>query len=155
MKCSSDPWHTLYSFVLVTVQNCLIYGFTLTYCVTLLRVLPLRIPAISEGNSRDILCDTGRIFGCQAGINLHGCIPGLFADLAGNLFACWWVGCRWTSKKWIFYSNVVTGMVTIYVWIYNFETNLDQLLTFIEKAVLRANKGNGLCSLSVFWNVLD
>lgn len=65
-------------------------------------VVGFRIYAIGEGHSCDILCDPSSIIGCKAWSNINGCISGLPTDLAGNLFACWWVGCCWTSKIHIF-----------------------------------------------------
>lgn len=65
-------------------------------------VFGFRIYVIGEGHSCDILCDPSSIIGCKAGNNINGCISGLPTDLAGNLFACRWVGCCWTSKIHIF-----------------------------------------------------
>ncbi|KAH9678897.1 protein DETOXIFICATION 42 [Citrus sinensis] len=58
-----------------------------------------QISTNGEGNSCDILCDPGSIIGCKARININGCIPGLPADLAGNLFTCGRACCCCTSKN--------------------------------------------------------
>lgn len=60
--------------------------------------LEFRIYVVGEGHRCDILCDPGSIIGCKAGINSNGCLSGLPTDMAGNLFACRWVGCCRTSK---------------------------------------------------------
>lgn len=67
--------------------------------VTLFWLLYFRISANGESNSCDVLCDHSSIIGRQAGINTNGCISGLLADLACNLFACRWACHCWTSKN--------------------------------------------------------
>ncbi|CAL5351965.1 unnamed protein product [Camellia sinensis] len=60
------------------------------------RFLKNGVSVIDEGNSCNILCDSGSFHGCKAGINIHGCISDLLAGLAGSLFACRRVSCCWT-----------------------------------------------------------
>ncbi|CAL5401969.1 unnamed protein product [Camellia sinensis] len=59
------------------------------------RFLKNGVSVIDEGNSCNILCDSGSFHGCKAGINIHGCISDLLAGLAGSLFACRRVSCCW------------------------------------------------------------
>lgn len=91
-----------------------------------------RISTNGEGNSCDILCDPGSIIGCKARININGCIPGLPADLAGNLFTCGRACCCCTSKNDFPLVNATTMKVICTITI--------QMLLFQGSVKIRMNQ---------------
>ena len=95
-------------------------NLTLTFFFFFLAVFGFRIYVTGEGYSCDILCNHSSIFGCETGININGCISGLPTNLAGNLFACWWLGCCRTSKILIFkYKyNATIGYYHLSIFVY-------------------------------------
>lgn len=125
------PFHLLFNFSQQTNDtNQLDIIFTPTF-VTVFCVIYFRISTNGEGNSCDILCDPSSIIGCKARININGCIPGLPADLAGNLFACRWACCCCTSKNDFPLVNATTMKVICTITI--------QMLLFQGSVKIRMN----------------
>lgn len=61
--------------------------------------LKFRTYASGESHRSNAMCYVGSITGSKTGLNDDGCVSSLLADLAGNLVACWRLGCGWTSKS--------------------------------------------------------